>query len=134
RDRAVSGSPRSGPRSRARERLVARHRRPLDDRRADRTMRRCALARRDATPGLRRGGGLTRGVGSDTNPRDGDRVKIEVDLEGGLVMTARVSGSGCEVSTKAPAALVRLVRGRARSEALAIGVEGVVGQIGPVGE
>ena len=77
---------------------------------------------------------MTRGVGSDTNPRDGDRVKIEADLEGGVVMTARVTGSGCEVSTKASAALARLVRGRARSEALAIGVADVTGQIGPVDE
>lgn len=75
---------------------------------------------------------MTRGVGSDSNPRDGDRVKIEVDLEGGVVMTARVVGSGCEVSTKTSAALARLARGRARSEALAIGVADVTGQIGPV--
>jgi NifU-like protein involved in Fe-S cluster formation len=77
---------------------------------------------------------LTRGVGSDANPRDGDRVKIEVELEGGVVMTARVSGSGCEVSTKASAALARLARGRARSEALAISVVDVTGQIGPIDE
>jgi NifU-like protein involved in Fe-S cluster formation len=77
---------------------------------------------------------LTRGFGSDTNPRDDDRVKIEVDLEGGVVMEARVSGSGCEVSTKASSALTRLVRGRARSEALAIDVSDVAGQIGAVDE
>jgi len=77
---------------------------------------------------------LTRGFGSDTNPRDGDRVKIEVDLEGGVVMEARVSGSGCEVSTKASSALTRLVRGRARSEALAIDASDITGQIGPVDE
>jgi nitrogen fixation NifU-like protein len=75
---------------------------------------------------------LTRGVGSDGNPRDGDRVKIEVDLEGGVVMSARVTGSGCEVSTKASSALTRLARGRSRSEALALGVAEVTGQIGPV--
>jgi hypothetical protein len=34
---------------------------------------------------------LTRGFGSDANPGDGDRVKIEVDLEGGVVMDARVT-------------------------------------------
>jgi hypothetical protein len=43
---------------------------------------------------------LTKGVGSDTNSRDRDRVKIEVDLEGGVVMAARTDISGCEVSTK----------------------------------
>jgi len=59
---------------------------------------------------------LTRGFGSDANPRDGDRVKIEVDLEGGVVMEARSTGSGCEVSPKASSDLTRLVRGRARSE------------------
>jgi NifU-like protein involved in Fe-S cluster formation len=77
---------------------------------------------------------LTRGIGSDANPRDGDRVKMQVDLEGGVVMVARASGSGCEVSTKASSALARLVRGRARSEALAISVADVTGQIGPVDE
>lgn len=66
------------------------------------------------------------------NPRDGDRVKIEADLEGGVVMEARVLTAGCEVSTKASAALTRLARGRSRSEALAIGVADVTGQIGPV--
>jgi NifU-like protein involved in Fe-S cluster formation len=77
---------------------------------------------------------LTRGVGSDANPRDGDRVKIEVDLEGGVVMAARVIGAGCEVSTKASSALTRLARGRARSEALAISVADVSVQIGPIDE
>ena len=73
---------------------------------------------------------MIRGVGSDTNPRDGDRVKIEVDLEGGVVMAARVAGSGCEVSAKASSALTRLARGRARSEALSLSVADVTGQIG----
>jgi NifU-like protein involved in Fe-S cluster formation len=77
---------------------------------------------------------LTRGVGSDANPRDGDRVKIEVDLEGGVVMDARVTGSGCEVSTKASSALTRLGRGLTRSEALAIGIPEVTRQIGPIDE
>ena len=75
---------------------------------------------------------MTRGFGSDGNPRDGDRVRIEVDLEGGVVMAARVIGSGCEVSTKGSSALTRLARGRSRSEALALGVADVTGQIGPV--
>ena len=75
---------------------------------------------------------MTRGLGSDANPGDGDRVKIEVDLEGGVVMAVRVTASGCEVSTKAAAALTRLARGRGRSEVLALGVTEVTGQIGPV--
>ena len=77
---------------------------------------------------------MTRGFGSDANPGDGDRVKIEVDLEGGVVMAAHVTASGCEVSTKASSALTRLARGRARSEVLAIGIADVTGQIGPVDE
>ena len=75
---------------------------------------------------------MTRGVGRDANPDDGDRVKFEVDLEGGVVMAARADGAGCEVSTKASAALARLARGRARSEALAISLADVRGQIGPI--
>ena len=75
---------------------------------------------------------MSRGLGNDANPRDGDRVKIEVDLLGGVVMDVRVSGSGCEVSTKAAAAIVRLARGRARSEALAISVGDVTGKIGRI--
>lgn len=77
---------------------------------------------------------MTRGFGSDANPRDGDRVKIEVDLDGGVVMQVRVTGSGCEVSTKASSALTRLARGHGRSEALAISVADVTGQIGPIDE
>jgi NifU-like protein involved in Fe-S cluster formation len=77
---------------------------------------------------------LNRGFGSDTNPRDGDRVKIEVDLEGGVVMEARVTAAGCEVSTKASSALTRLARGRARNEALGISLSDLAAQIGPVDE
>jgi len=77
---------------------------------------------------------LNRGFGSDANPRDGDRVKIEVDLEGGVVMEVRVTATGCEVSTKASSALARIARGRARSEALAISAADVAAQIGPVDE
>ena len=76
---------------------------------------------------------MTRGLGSDANPGDGDRVKIEVDLEG-VVVAARVTASGCEVSTKAASALTRLARGRGRSEVLALGIADVTGQIGPVDE
>lgn len=73
---------------------------------------------------------MTRGFGSEVNSGDGDRVKIEVDLEGGVVMAARATGSGCEVSTKASSALTRLARGRSRGEALALEVADVTGQIG----
>ena len=75
---------------------------------------------------------MTKGLGSDASPGDGDRVKIEVDLEGGVVMTARADVSGCEISTKASSAIARLVRGRGRSEALAISVADVTSQIGAV--
>lgn len=75
---------------------------------------------------------MTRGFGSDANASDGDRVKIEVDLEGGVVMQARVTASGCEVSTKASSALTRLARGRSRSEVLGIAMADVTGQIGPI--
>jgi NifU-like protein involved in Fe-S cluster formation len=61
-------------------------------------------------------------------------VNIEVDLEGGVVVDARVTASGCEVSTKASSALTRLVRRRGRSEALAIDGAEVAGQIGRVDE
>ena len=75
---------------------------------------------------------MTRGLGTEVNGGDGDRVKIEVDLEGGVVMSARASGSGCEVSTKASSAVTRLARGRSRSEALALAITDVTGQIGPL--
>ncbi|MDQ2911735.1 MAG: iron-sulfur cluster assembly scaffold protein [Chloroflexota bacterium] len=77
---------------------------------------------------------MTRGVGSEANPRDGDRVKIEVNLQGGVVMEARVTLAGCEVSTKSSAAITRLARGKGRTEALTIGVVDVTGQIGPIDE
>ncbi len=75
---------------------------------------------------------MTRGVGSDASRDDGDRVKIEVDLQGGVVMSADAFGSGCEVSTKASTALANLVRGRSRTEALGISVADVTGRIGMV--
>jgi NifU-like protein involved in Fe-S cluster formation len=77
---------------------------------------------------------LIRGVGSDANPGDGDRVRIEVDLEGGVVMAARVTSFGCEVSAKASSAVTRLARGRARGEALSISVADVTDQIGSLDE
>jgi len=77
---------------------------------------------------------LTRGIGSDANPRDGDRVKIEVDVEGGVVIEARVISAGCEVSTKASAALARVARGRGRNEALALTITDVTRKIGPIDE
>jgi NifU-like protein involved in Fe-S cluster formation len=66
------------------------------------------------------------------NDGDGDRVKIEVELAGGVVMSARASGAGCEVSTKASSVLTRLARGRSRSEVLALAITDVTGQIGPL--
>jgi len=95
-------------------------------------MRGGARARRERTPGFRRVGGLPKGIAGEADPHDGDRVKIEVDREGGVVMTARADVSGCEISTKASSALARLVRGRGRSDALAISLSDVTGQIGPV--
>jgi len=77
---------------------------------------------------------LTRGIGSEANPRDGDRVKIEVDVEGGVVIGARVISAGCEVSTKASAALARVARGRGRNEALALTITDVTRKIGPIDE
>jgi NifU-like protein involved in Fe-S cluster formation len=77
---------------------------------------------------------VTRGAGSDANPRDGDRVRMEVDLEGGVLIAARVISAGCEVSTKASSALARLARGRGRADALGIDIPAVTAQIGRIDE
>jgi NifU-like protein involved in Fe-S cluster formation len=73
---------------------------------------------------------LTQGAGTDVNTEDGDRVKIEVNLAGGVVTEARVVLSGCEVSTKAAAALTRLARGRSQTDVLGYDVALVAAQLG----
>ncbi|HEY7623444.1 MAG TPA: iron-sulfur cluster assembly scaffold protein [Candidatus Limnocylindria bacterium] len=77
---------------------------------------------------------MTLGSGTDVNPRDGDRVKIEVDLAGGVVAEARVVQSGCEVSTKAAAALARLARGQSQGDVLGYDVPLVTTQLGRLDE
>jgi hypothetical protein len=39
---------------------------------------------------------MTRGAGTDANPRDGDRVRIEVDVLNGVVSVVKAEASGCD--------------------------------------
>ena len=39
---------------------------------------------------------MTRGAGSDTNPLDGDRVTIELEISNGVVSITRAAADGCD--------------------------------------
>ncbi len=47
----------------------------------------------------------------DVNPLCGDRIRIEVELNGGVVETARFKGDGCAISLAAASILTELVVG-----------------------
>jgi hypothetical protein len=39
---------------------------------------------------------MTRGAGTDTNPLDGDRVTIELEITNGFVSITRAAADGCD--------------------------------------
>lgn len=47
----------------------------------------------------------------DVNPLCGDRIRIELELRGGLVAAARFKGDGCAISLAAASILTELVVG-----------------------
>ena len=77
---------------------------------------------------------MTRGTGNDANPRDGDRVRIAVDIVAGTVADIRVVSSGCDAALRAGEALQRLARGRTTEQAREIGVPQLARAMGGVDE
>lgn len=56
----------------------------------------------------------------DVNPLCGDRVRMQVRVEGGRVSAARFAGDSCAICTAAADVVAELVEGRPRSEAAAL--------------
>ena len=65
-------------------------------------------------------------VAEDVNPLCGDRVRIMLRLDDGRVQRARFVGDSCAICTASADVLAEMLEGRARDEALAIGVADVL--------
>ena len=63
----------------------------------------------------------------DVNPLCGDRVRMQVKLDGGRVSAARFAGDSCAICTASADVLSEMVEGRSRDAALALGVADVLG-------
>ena len=63
----------------------------------------------------------------DVNPLCGDRVRLQLRLEDGLVRAARFAGDSCAICTASADVVAELAEGRVRSDAAAIQVGDVLG-------
>ena len=63
----------------------------------------------------------------DVNPLCGDRVRLQLRLEDGLVRAARFAGDSCAICTASADVVAELAEGRVRSDAAAIQVRDVLG-------
>ena len=54
------------------------------------------------------------------NPLCGDRLRLDVDLEGDVIRDLRFEGSGCAISTASASLMSEAVKGRTRAEAGAL--------------
>jgi nitrogen fixation protein NifU and related proteins len=54
------------------------------------------------------------------NPLCGDRLSLDVELEGDVIRDLRFEGSGCAISTASASLMSEAVKGRTRAEAAAI--------------
>jgi nitrogen fixation protein NifU and related proteins len=63
----------------------------------------------------------------DVNPLCGDRVRMQVRIEDGLVSAARFAGDSCAICTASADVLSELIEGRARGEAAALAAADVLG-------
>ena len=63
--------------------------------------------------------GASRHAAGD-NPLCGDRLRLDVDLEGDVIRDLRFEGSGCAISTASASLMSEAVKGRTRAEAAAL--------------
>ena len=63
----------------------------------------------------------------DVNPLCGDRARLQLRLEDGLVRAARFAGDSCAICTASADVVAELAEGRVRSDAAAIQVRDVLG-------
>lgn len=70
------------------------------------------------------------------NPSCGDRVAVQLRLDGEVIGDVRFSGRGCAISQASASMLTGLVRGRTRAEALALAgeFEGMLRGTAPKGD
>jgi len=54
------------------------------------------------------------------NPLCGDRLRLDVDLDGDVVRDLRFEGSGCAISTASASLMSEAVKGRTRTEVAAL--------------
>ncbi|HTL49478.1 MAG TPA: SUF system NifU family Fe-S cluster assembly protein [Steroidobacteraceae bacterium] len=54
------------------------------------------------------------------NPLCGDRLRLDVDLDGDVIRDLRFEGSGCAISTASASLMSEAVKGRSRAEAAAL--------------
>jgi len=62
----------------------------------------------------------------DVNPLCGDRVRIQLRLEGGQVRAARFTGDSCAICSASADVVAELVEGHPRSEATALEVSDIL--------
>ena len=62
----------------------------------------------------------------DVNPLCGDRVRMQLRVEGGRVHAARFAGDSCAICTASADVVAELVEGQARSEAAALAAADVL--------
>ena len=63
----------------------------------------------------------------DVNPLCGDRVRMQLSLDGGRVRAARFTGDSCAICTASADVVAELVEGRERGDAAALQASDVLG-------
>ena len=78
------------------------------------------IRRRWRSPSFRGSVPGANAVAEDVNPLCGDRVRMELRVDGGAVAEARFAGDSCAICTASADALAERVSGRPVSEAVSI--------------
>lgn len=66
----------------------------------------------------------------DTNPLCGDRVRIDVKVDGGRIADIKFSGRGCAISQAATSILTEMVKGHDLSEVKEISAQDMIDELG----
>ncbi len=57
------------------------------------------------------------------NPLCGDRLRLDIELDGDVIRDLRIEGSGCAISTASASLMGEAVKGKTRAEAAALSAE-----------
>jgi nitrogen fixation NifU-like protein len=66
----------------------------------------------------------------DSNPLCGDRVRIDLQIEDGIIIDVRVLGRGCAISQASASLLTDEIRGKSLDEVRALGKDDLLDLIG----